>query len=103
MPPEDRTKVNDGFVGGGLRLVRFEYGWAADRIDDAYEMLLTGMEAERRILQDVVNGGFLQDVERSQAITWMECQRQIFNSYTNGSRQKSTRTGRRSSETSGPS
>jgi hypothetical protein len=63
-PPEERTKVNDGFIGGGLQLVHFEYGWAADRIDDAYEMLLMGVVAERRILQDALNGGYLQDVER---------------------------------------
>lgn len=64
MPPEGRTPVNDGFIGGGLQLVRFEHGWAADCIDDAYEMLLMGMETERRMLQDALNGGYLQDVER---------------------------------------
>lgn len=63
-PPEERPQVNNGFIGGGLQLVRFEYGWAADRIDDAYEMLVMGVEAERRILQDALNGGYLQDVER---------------------------------------
>lgn len=63
-PPEERTKVNDGFIGGGLQLTRFENGWAVDRIDDAYEMCLMGVVAERNMLQHQLKEGFLQDLDR---------------------------------------
>ena len=63
-PPEERTKVNDAFIGGGLQLTRFENGWAVDRIDDAYEMCLMGVVAERKMLQHQLKEGFLQDLDR---------------------------------------
>lgn len=64
MPPGNRTKMGDGLLGGGLRLSRFENGWAADRIDEAFEMCLMGAVAEKKILQHELKGGFLQDVEQ---------------------------------------
>jgi hypothetical protein len=64
MPPRGRTEMGDGFLGGGLELTRFENGWAVDRIDDAYEMCLMGVVAERKMLQHQLKDGFLQDLER---------------------------------------
>lgn len=64
IPPGSRTDMDGGFLGGGLQLMRFENGWAVDRIDDAYEMCLMGVVAERKILQHQLKEGFLQDIER---------------------------------------
>lgn len=64
IPPGNRTKMGDGFLGGGLQLTRFENGWAADRIDDAYEMCLMGVVAERNLLHHQLKEGYLQDIER---------------------------------------
>ena len=64
LPPGSRTPMGDGFLGGGLQLTSFGNGWAVDRIDDAYEMCLMGVVAERNILSHELKGGFLQDIDR---------------------------------------
>lgn len=64
LPPGSRTAVGDGFLGGGLQLTRYDTGWAVDRLDDAYEMCVMGVVAERNILQDQLKDGYLQDMDR---------------------------------------
>ena len=64
VPPGKRTEMGDGFLGGSLQLARFENGWAVDRIDEAYEMCVMGVVAERNILQHQLKAGFLQDIEQ---------------------------------------
>ncbi|ALV47219.1 hypothetical protein MB46_18685 [Arthrobacter alpinus] len=63
-PPGNRTEMGGGLLGGSLKLTRFENGWAVDCIDEAYEMFMMGVVAERKMLRHQLEDGYLQDVDR---------------------------------------